>query len=90
MIRVNFKLERRKNNKFLKREYVEYYAVGEEKNVKFIENIERAVTLKGGVDSKGAFHSAVVDSTNWFFKRKFENKMNIESTCKPIRLAAEI
>ena len=55
MIIVNFKLERRKKNKFVICGYVEYYTVVEENKVKFLENVERAVSLKGGVDSMGLF-----------------------------------
>ena len=70
MIRVDVKLKKRKNNKIVKREYIEYYSVGEENKVKFIENIEKAVTLQGGVDCMEVFHEVVVENADWILKKE--------------------
>ena len=40
----------------MKREYIEYYSVGEENKIEFIENIEKAMTLQGCVDCMAVFH----------------------------------
>ena len=70
----------------MKREYIEYYSVGEENKVKFIENIEKAVTLQGGgVDCMAVFHGVVVENAVRFLKR-----MNNEKTPRPIWLTSEI
>ena len=61
MIRVDFKLKKRKNNKIVKREYIEYYSVGWENKVEFIENIEKAVTLQEGVDCMVVFHGVQLE-----------------------------
>ena len=67
-------MKKGKNNKIVKREYIEYYSVGEENKVEFIENIEKAVTLQGGVDCMAVFHGVVVENADRILKRKFLKK----------------
>ena len=58
----------------MKREYIEYYSVGEENKVKFIENIEKAVTLQGGVNCMGVFHGALVKMLTGFSKESLKKE----------------
>ena len=67
MIRVDFKLIKRKNNKIVNCEYIEYYSIGEENKVGFVE---KAVTLQGGVDCMKVFHGVVVENADWILKRE--------------------
>ena len=55
-----------------------------------LKNIEKAVTLQGGVDCMAVFHGVVVENADWILKRKFEKRMSNKKIPRPIWLTTKI